>query len=219
MSAPLQPVEAPSHVPLAVHVPAAPLPERAARPPVVPVAPVARPEAPAEALHESPLARLEHELSRRFGSPVQITITDNTRTMVSARHRRASSACAARRSCTPTADGDLRPLPQAPDARASRRCAPTWPISGPVRRRRTAACAVGDRRAPRPRRIFDSERALFERSIEAQSAGVAWVRAGARRRAVRSSSASSRPARDPRDPVLDARGYPASSSSTSSSES
>jgi hypothetical protein len=35
----------------------------------------------------SPIARLEHELALRFGNPVRITLTDNTRTMVSARHR------------------------------------------------------------------------------------------------------------------------------------
>jgi hypothetical protein len=62
---------APVPVPLAVLVPSAPL-----RPAVI------MPQAP-----ESQLVRLERELSRRFGSPVRIAITDNTRTMVSARHR------------------------------------------------------------------------------------------------------------------------------------
>jgi hypothetical protein len=36
---------------------------------------------------DTPIARIERELARRFGSPVCIAITDNTRTMVSARHR------------------------------------------------------------------------------------------------------------------------------------
>lgn len=82
---PLAPVAPPPpvSVPLAVLVPSAPLAPAPPRrvvivaPPVVIVAPPA----------ETPLLRLERELSRRFGTPVRIAITDNTRTMVSARHR------------------------------------------------------------------------------------------------------------------------------------
>jgi hypothetical protein len=65
---------APPQVPLAVLVPSAP---------VAPQRPIAIVPQPAEA----PITRLERDLSRRFGNPVRITITDNTRTMVSARHR------------------------------------------------------------------------------------------------------------------------------------
>jgi len=76
------PVAPPAHVPLAVLVPAAPVA------PVVPHQRIAFVSPPAE----TPITRLERELSRRFGNPVRIAITDNTRTMVSARHR-AGVAC------------------------------------------------------------------------------------------------------------------------------
>lgn len=87
-----QPVAPPPHVPLAVLVPTGPVaPSVPAAVPAAPIGPhkqVARVPQPAE----TPIARLERELSRRFGNPVRITITDNTRTMVSARHR-AGVAC------------------------------------------------------------------------------------------------------------------------------
>lgn len=77
MSAPNAPVpSAPmpaEPVPLAVLVPS-------------PSVLVARAVPPATVL-DTPVARLERELAVRLASPVQIAITDNTRTMVSARHR------------------------------------------------------------------------------------------------------------------------------------
>ena len=66
--------------------PPAPRPVPVAMPPAVAVPVHVSVLVPAPVL-DAPITRLERELSARFGSPVRIAITDNTRTMVSARHR------------------------------------------------------------------------------------------------------------------------------------
>jgi len=71
---PVAPQAAPPAVPLAVLVSSTP---------VRPVAPVTT----GPVVLDTPVARIERELSQRMATPVQISITDNTRTMVSARHR------------------------------------------------------------------------------------------------------------------------------------
>lgn len=86
MSSPVPPAEpVATVVPLAVLVPSAPVvPSAPPRPVAAPPVAIPRSTAP---LTEAPIARLERELSRRFGTVVSIAITDNTRTMVSARSR------------------------------------------------------------------------------------------------------------------------------------
>jgi hypothetical protein len=213
MSAQLVPASAPAPVPLAVLVPSAPL---AVLVPAAPTAPVAKPVALAPVL-DTPVARVERELAQRMGITVQIAITDNTRTMVSARHRAGSAFVRLHRmflhADAQTLDFVASFLKRR-DARAVAALrAYVADHQGQVRRRRTRRVmlsAIGEHHDLGA--IFDELNALyFERSIEAH---IGWGRMGAppgrrrRRRSIKLGSYLSTGALIRVHPVLDAAWVP-----------
>jgi len=197
----------PVSVPLAVLVPSVPLAP----------APPHRPVVIAPPLSEAPLSRLERELSRRFGTPVRIAITDNTRTMVSARHRAGVAFVRLHRMFVSADEHTLELIARFLKRRDARATAALRDYvadhQGQVRRRRTRRVmlsAIGEHHDLGL--IYEEMNAFyFDNSVDAQ---IGWGRMGTppgrrrRRRSIKLGSYLSTGALIRVHPVLDAAWVP-----------
>lgn len=185
-------------------------------PAALPVAPTKLAAAPAPVL-DTPITRIERELSRRFGSPVFVVITDNTRTMVSARHRGGVAYVRLHRMFVTADDSTLSLIAsflKRRDARATDALRDyVADHQSQVRRRRTRRVmlsAIGENHDLGA--IFDELNALyFDNGVDAQ---IGWGRMGQppgrrrRRRSIKLGSYLSTGALIRVHPVLDAAWVP-----------